>query len=486
MELVSMARTSKRFWLLMALCGVMWLWVIFGSLKEETHSRLRHSVESQHLALALSKLNTNQSKLAVLIPFYGSEWPPWMSYLLLSCARNPTIDWIFFIEANSNLIIPPHAENIRFFELQGRSAMAHLFGQKVARAIREDRLRNRATELISWWDPWGTQGEHSEEAAYTRGFEKAFAKHGGYVLTDYKSLFGYVFGDHLERKDGEGRYTHWAWADMDIVWGDLERWIEEDEWGDYDIVSYSFGDNRAAYLRGQFTMFRNDPTVNLLWMQCPLLTQVGPLPSTQISDERCFSYNIFRHNVYNNDNEGKDNNDNNKKLRVKIATKQFAPWDEDRDAYYWFNGTINECPGGDEEAFWKCYKERLSQKSHHKEGPGNKKDNRTPPLVLMGPREEVEVETAECVRWVGMQYLTCLRMGDEEWRHNLYFIDGRFYKQRFAYPDVGRRAFLHFKYWKDKADTFVVQDLPPPLLDSLNGFKIDYTGIKPIVDPSLQ
>lgn len=381
---------------------VVFGWVVFISIYDEENARLllldQSSMRQPPRSLIVhSDRILNETKLAVLIPFYGNEWPPWMSYLLLSCARNPSVDWYFFIEDNNNLIPPPYQfntdnsnnnntiDNIFFVTLGGRNSMAGVFGRKVAQAIREERNRHRRTQrseklsLISWWDPWGTSSSSSsthedgrEEAAYVRGFEASFAKHGGFVLTDYKSLFGYVFSDYLQHDDDggggmadgsadgsakgkdAGRYTHWAWADMDVVWGDLGTWIEEDEWRDYDVVSYSFGDNRALYLRGQFTMFRNDGEVNLLWMGCPLLTRVGPLEHTEISDERCFSYNIFRHNVWNEEDnthnthnkDNKDNDNNTRRLRVKLATKQFASWDDNSDSYYWYNGTINRCPGG--------------------------------------------------------------------------------------------------------------------------------------------
>ena len=32
--------------------------------------------------------------------------------------------------------------------------------------------------------------------------------------------------------------------------------IEGDEWEDYDIVTYTFGDQNRAYLRGQFTFHK--------------------------------------------------------------------------------------------------------------------------------------------------------------------------------------------------------------------------------------
>ena len=41
----------------------------------------------------------------------------------------------------------------------------------------------------------------------------------------------------------------------------------------YDIVSYTFGDQNIAYIRGQFTFHKNDPEkVNQLWRGCEYLS----------------------------------------------------------------------------------------------------------------------------------------------------------------------------------------------------------------------
>ena len=91
-----------------------------------------------------------------------------------------------------------------------------------------------------------------------------------YVLVEYKPATGHVFADYL------GEYTHWGYSDLDIAWGDLPRWITPDELdGDkWDVVTYGFGDQDRAYLRGQFTFHRNDPErINQLWRGCDYLAR---------------------------------------------------------------------------------------------------------------------------------------------------------------------------------------------------------------------
>ena len=52
------------------------------------------------------------------------------------------------------------------------------------------------------------------------------------------------------------------------VLGQLPRFIERDELLNYHIVTYSFGDMEAVYLRGQWTFHQNTPTVNGVWKGC--------------------------------------------------------------------------------------------------------------------------------------------------------------------------------------------------------------------------
>jgi hypothetical protein len=93
--------------------------------------------------------------------------------------------------------------------------------------------------------------------------------HLPYILVEYKPAFGHIFADYLKE------YTHWGYSDLDVVFGDMSRWIDEDEWTDYDVVTYGYGDQDKLYLRGQFTFHRNDPaTVNQLWRHCRYLSEM--------------------------------------------------------------------------------------------------------------------------------------------------------------------------------------------------------------------
>ena len=78
-----------------------------------------------------------------------------------------------------------------------------------------------------------------------------------YVFVEFKPAIGHIFAS----------LAHWGYADLDIAFGDLPRWISEDELTDYDIVTYGYGDQNRVYLRGQFTFHKNTERVNQLWRE---------------------------------------------------------------------------------------------------------------------------------------------------------------------------------------------------------------------------
>jgi hypothetical protein len=51
-------------------------------------------------------------------------------------------------------------------------------------------------------------------------------------------------------------------------------WITSDEWDEFDIVTYGFGDQERLYARGQFTFHKNLSRINQLWRSCEYLTNL--------------------------------------------------------------------------------------------------------------------------------------------------------------------------------------------------------------------
>jgi hypothetical protein len=93
-----------------------------------------------------------------------------------------------------------------------------------------------------------------------------------YGLVEFKPALGHIFADYID----EETYTHWGYSDMDILFGDLSpNWITRDELEEFDIVTYTFGDQNRLYLRGQFTFHKNKKqSINQIWRACTYLTDM--------------------------------------------------------------------------------------------------------------------------------------------------------------------------------------------------------------------
>lgn len=88
-------------------------------------------------------------------------------------------------------------------------------------------------------------------------------------MAEYKPAFGSIFEKHIHSK--KQRYTHWGYTDIDVLWGDVSRFIEPAELAEYDLFSWGFGDQASLYLRGQWTVHAALPELTRMWTSCPHL-----------------------------------------------------------------------------------------------------------------------------------------------------------------------------------------------------------------------
>lgn len=65
-------------------------------------------------------------------------------------------------------------------------------------------------------------------------------------LVEVKPLFGTLFADYLKP------YSHWSYTDPDIIWGDLNNWIEDSDLKEFNYISIAKNmDAGRLFLRGQ-------------------------------------------------------------------------------------------------------------------------------------------------------------------------------------------------------------------------------------------
>mmetsp|Transcript_12056 Transcript_12056/g.34709 ORF Transcript_12056/g.34709 Transcript_12056/m.34709 type:complete len:755 (-) Transcript_12056:286-2550(-) len=401
-----------------------------------------------------------QYRIAMVVPWVN-ELPPWVSYFALTAHRSRSlIDWLIFHET----LTPPNnlPDNVRFIDL-GVGGLSQLFGLRLGDELNMP-VRNASLLIRSMrfmLDKWPR------------------------LVAEYKPAFGAIFEQYLTD------YTHWGYCDLDIVIGNLPLFIEDAELAGQDIVTYSFGDMDALYLRGQWTMHRNLPEISMLWKNCPhlgdelqkeLLMKVAWVrrmesrgvknyPKRFQSAEGCYSH---RASLMPG-------------VRIKMAHKQFVglsvPADE---VIFSVNNAVWQCPRGVAVDLNELHQH--SQQECTSNLPGVQE-----PLGEMLPLQ-VSSEGG-CGKWMPAEYRMCaMNLPEPPDRErdtigfNTYLKDGQFYAQRFRSTlpilDNGCKqgAFFHMQEWKkiwgygthgvDPLELALARDTPPSFSVSTGGITL--------------
>ncbi len=143
------------------------------------------------------------TKKIALIECWLGKFPPWYNLYLLTCLRNPEVDWIVFHDQP-----PParHPKNVTFHSL--------------------------------------TRSELEDKAA--RLFGRKISISGGYKICDLRPAYGVLFRDYLSN------YVYWGYADNDVFFGNISAFITDELLANYEVVSAC-----RCCTSGQFTIFRN-------------------------------------------------------------------------------------------------------------------------------------------------------------------------------------------------------------------------------------
>jgi hypothetical protein len=206
-----------------------------------------------------------KNRLAIIIPFVGEGPEAIPSYLEMFCvAAGGSASLVDFLLIHNGVLdgyygdsCPP---NVRFISLLN----TEFFTQKLLRVM--DLKEDKVTAVGSKDKLVKILGKHIIKYPY--------------VLVEFKPALGHIFAEYLEG------YSHWGYSDMDILFGDLPRWITEEELNDFDIVTYGFGDQNRLYLRGQFTFHKNKGVINQLWRSCDYLSRMDQRFADVMSGEK--------------------------------------------------------------------------------------------------------------------------------------------------------------------------------------------------------
>lgn len=156
-----------------------------------------------------------------------------MSYFLKSCKTNPTVDFIFFTDNES---IDYDGDNIKLIPFSFDSFNT-LASQKLGLAV------------------------HVLEP---------------YKLCDFKPLYGVLFANYLKE------YAFWGYCDIDVVFGNIRKFITNERLEKYDIISA-----RKEFLCGHFSLFRNTKKINELFRKSADLEKIVTEPSHCYSFDEC-------------------------------------------------------------------------------------------------------------------------------------------------------------------------------------------------------
>ncbi|CAM9704783.1 unnamed protein product, partial [Ectocarpus fasciculatus] len=296
-----------------------------------------------------------------------------------------------------------------------------------------------------------------------------------YFIVEFKPAFGWLFREYLTE------YSHWAFGDLDVLFGDMRRgWLEPTELQDFDIITFSFGDQYRAYLRGQLTIHKNKVDVNRVWRRCSHLTNYSErLEAFRVnhglpleSAEGCYSLAAA----------------SDPSLRIKFTVKALSDVDQEdeeavalkrgREVIIDGHGRVTLCPdleyyyneppaagagtnygasnadgggngGGNSES-----KGGISSRMQARQRKREREKERQAKLCCscdaVGPMTSVEKAKGRCEHWIKPEHQTCVNnVGASQ---TLFLIGGEYYKQEFintAASTGGREcragAFYHFQ-----------------------------------------
>lgn len=151
-------------------------------------------------------------KIAFIIVYFG-EFPWFFKYFLHSSIYNPSIDFIILTD---NVLRSTSSENIRFIRY--------------------------------------SIDQFNKDASKTLNMDIHIKR--GYKLCDFKPTYGGIFSDLLDK------YDFWGYCDIDIIWGNIRKFMTSKLLNIYDVISA-----RHDYLTGSFALYKNNQMTRELFKE---------------------------------------------------------------------------------------------------------------------------------------------------------------------------------------------------------------------------
>ncbi|MGX9728408.1 MAG: DUF6625 family protein [Candidatus Electronema sp. VV] len=161
-------------------------------------------------------------KKIVLIATYFGNLPFWFPAFQFSCKYNQNITWIIFTDSSKPAGCP---DNLIFIKLS-LFDFCEIASKKIGRGV---------------------------------NLSKKFL----YKICDFKPAFGLIYEDYLQE------YDFWGHCDLDIVWGKIDDFVNDEIIKNYDIIT-----SRIKQISGHFCLYRNTNEINSLFLKIPLSIQL--------------------------------------------------------------------------------------------------------------------------------------------------------------------------------------------------------------------
>jgi hypothetical protein len=181
--------------------------------------------------------------IILILPYFG-KWPIWFEAHLLSIAKNPTINWLIVTDCDLPTNYP---ENIKFVSI----------------SLAE--LNAKVNTIVETNVPLTPR-----------------------KFCDLKPAYGAIFSEHIKE------YDFWGFCDIDIIWGDIRKFITKKILEDYDIIS-----SRKEAISGHFNLFKNTESLNNLYKQIPNYKTLFEAPEFKWFDEHVVT-NFIKNNITDN------------------------------------------------------------------------------------------------------------------------------------------------------------------------------------------
>jgi len=172
-----------------------------------------------------------------------------------------------------------------------------------------------------------------------------------YRLCDLKPTYGLLYEDYLRD------YNFWGHCDIDIIWGDIRKYVTNELLTNYDVFS-----TRKEKISGHFTLYRNTEQLNALYLSHPDLhatldrqdrrwsfDEVGMTPLVA-REARCNRLRVYWPEYLVN--YAKPQNHTPSRLPLLV------------DKYYWEDGKLYDCTEGEPAEI--LYLHFMSWKAHLK------------------------------------------------------------------------------------------------------------------------